>query len=96
MSGSTLCTRFASLRSVENIFLILFFSEYETRFSLVLLTFAPVQQFFQEKLGINLHCVDAKDRFLTLLDGCTEPEAKRKIIGKTFIHVFQVRFNDAS
>lgn len=44
----------------------------------------------QEKLGINLHCVDAKDRFLTLLDGCTEPEAKRKIIGKTFIHVFQV------
>lgn len=45
---------------------------------------------FQEKLGINLHCVDAKDRFLTLLDGCTDPESKRKIIGKTFIHVFQV------
>lgn len=34
--------------------------------------------------------MDAKDRFLTLLDGCTEPEAKRKIIGTTFIHVFQV------
>ncbi|CAN0476136.1 unnamed protein product, partial [Ectocarpus sp. 12 AP-2014] len=43
----------------------------------------------KEKLGINLHCVDAKDRFLTLLDGCTDPESKRKIIGKTFIHVFQ-------
>ncbi|CAM9266052.1 unnamed protein product [Pylaiella littoralis] len=43
----------------------------------------------KEKLGINLHCVDAKDRFLTLLDGCTDPEAKRKIIGKTFIDVFQ-------
>lgn len=44
----------------------------------------------QEQLGINLHCVDAKERFLGQLEGCTEPEAKRKIIGKTFIHVFQV------
>jgi GMP synthase (glutamine-hydrolysing) len=33
--------------------------------------------------------VDAKDRFLTKLKGITEPEAKRKIIGKEFIEVFR-------
>ncbi|CAM9379022.1 unnamed protein product [Discosporangium mesarthrocarpum] len=48
-----------------------------------------VVQRLKDKLGINLHCVNAQDRFLSLLDGCTDPEAKRKIIGKTFIDVFQ-------
>jgi GMP synthase (glutamine-hydrolysing) len=43
----------------------------------------------KEKLGINLHLVDASDRFLTALDGVSEPEKKRKIIGENFIHVFQ-------
>ena len=41
------------------------------------------------KLGINLHLVDASDRFLSALEGITEPERKRKIIGENFIHVFQ-------
>ena len=39
--------------------------------------------------GINLKCVDAKDRFLNLLKDVEDPEKKRKIIGTTFIDVFQ-------
>eukprot|EP00586_Coscinodiscus_wailesii_P005890 CAMPEP_0172488800 /NCGR_PEP_ID=MMETSP1066-20121228/18528_1 /TAXON_ID=671091 /ORGANISM="Coscinodiscus wailesii, Strain CCMP2513" /LENGTH=538 /DNA_ID=CAMNT_0013256265 /DNA_START=115 /DNA_END=1731 /DNA_ORIENTATION=- len=39
--------------------------------------------------GINLKCVDASERFLALLSGVTNPEEKRKIIGGTFIEVFQ-------
>jgi GMP synthase (glutamine-hydrolysing) len=42
-----------------------------------------------ENLGINLVCVDAADHFLNELEGVTEPERKRKIIGKIFIEVFQ-------
>ena len=43
----------------------------------------------KDHLQINLHVVDASDRFLDLLDKVTEPEKKRKIIGGTFIDVFQ-------
>lgn len=39
--------------------------------------------------GINLKCIDAKDRFLNLLKDVEDPEKKRKIIGTTFIEVFQ-------
>lgn len=44
---------------------------------------------FQNQLDANLVYVDATDRFLTLLDGVEEPEAKRKIIGAEFIRVFE-------
>ncbi|GMM39743.1 hypothetical protein FOG51_00082 [Hanseniaspora uvarum] len=40
-------------------------------------------------LGINLTVVDASDEFLDKLKGVTDPEKKRKIIGNTFIHVFE-------
>jgi len=43
--------------------------------------------------GINLKCVYAADRFLGLLKGVTDPEKKRKIIGTTFIDVFQEEAN---
>jgi GMP synthase (glutamine-hydrolysing) len=43
----------------------------------------------REDCGVNLRCVDASDKFLELLKGVTDPEEKRKIIGKTFIEVFQ-------
>lgn len=43
----------------------------------------------REDCGVNLRCVDAADRFLALLKGVTDPEQKRKIIGTTFINVFQ-------
>lgn len=40
-------------------------------------------------LGINLRAVDASDLFLGRLDGVEDPEKKRKIIGNTFIDVFE-------
>ena len=39
-------------------------------------------------LGLNVLGVNAKDRFYSALKGLTDPEAKRKAIGKTFIEVF--------
>ncbi|MFM8349419.1 MAG: glutamine-hydrolyzing GMP synthase [Bacteroidota bacterium] len=41
-------------------------------------------------MGLNIKGVDARDRFYTALEGLSEPEAKRKAIGKTFIDVFDV------
>lgn len=38
---------------------------------------------------MNLHVVDAKDRFMGALKGVTDPEKKRKAIGETFIRVFE-------
>ena len=40
-------------------------------------------------MGLYVTGVDAGERFLTALAGLTEPEAKRKAIGKTFIEVFE-------
>lgn len=40
-------------------------------------------------LGLNVIGVDAKDAFLGQLKGVSDPEAKRKIIGRVFIEVFQ-------
>ncbi len=41
-----------------------------------------------ECLGLNVIGVDASDKFLTDLAGVTEPEKKRKIIGRDFVEVF--------
>ena len=41
-----------------------------------------------ECLGLNVIGVDASDKFFAELEGVTDPEAKRKIIGKGFIDVF--------
>lgn len=46
-------------------------------------------QTLTQGLGINLIVVDATERFLTALQGVSEPEQKRRIIGKIFIDVFQ-------
>jgi GMP synthase (glutamine-hydrolysing) len=40
-------------------------------------------------LDLNIRYVDATDRFLGALDGVTDPERKRKIIGGEFINVFE-------
>lgn len=40
-------------------------------------------------LGVNLTVVDASDLFLSRLEGVEDPEQKRKIIGNTFINVFE-------
>ena len=47
-----------------------------------------VIQVFKNQLGANLIYVDAVDRFLDKLAGVSDPEQKRKIIGKEFIDVF--------
>lgn len=39
--------------------------------------------------GLNLTLVDASEEFLTRLEGVIDPEEKRKIIGRTFIQVFE-------
>jgi len=41
------------------------------------------------KCGVNVRCVNAVDLFLNKLKGVSEPEKKRKIIGHTFIEVFE-------
>jgi len=47
-----------------------------------------VKELFQKHFKLNLHCVDASKEFLGNLSGVIEPEKKRKIIGRTFIKVF--------
>lgn len=47
-----------------------------------------VVEVFRDGLDANLVHVDASDRFLRLLEGVAEPEAKRKIIGNEFVAVF--------
>jgi GMP synthase (glutamine-hydrolysing) len=48
-----------------------------------------VQRVFGENFHVRLKYVDASDRFLALLEGVTDPETKRKLIGNEFIKVFQ-------
>jgi GMP synthase (glutamine-hydrolysing) len=43
---------------------------------------------FAERLGIPMLIVDASDRFIELLAGVIDPELKRRVIGHTFIEVF--------
>lgn len=43
---------------------------------------------FAEHMGVKVIRVDAEQRFLTALAGVTDPEAKRKIIGRLFIEIF--------
>ncbi|KAI0392396.1 GMP synthase [Xylariaceae sp. FL0594] len=48
-----------------------------------------VKETLQEHLGINLTIVDGGELFLGRLKGVEEPETKRKIIGETFIDLFE-------
>ncbi|KLE03495.1 glutamine-hydrolyzing GMP synthase [Aliarcobacter butzleri] len=48
-----------------------------------------VETMFKSR-GVNLITVDASETFLSKLAGITDPEKKRKIIGETFIEVFDV------
>ncbi len=47
-----------------------------------------VMKTFAEGFNMNVIKVDAKDRFLSKLEGVSDPEQKRKIIGNEFIYVF--------
>ena len=48
-----------------------------------------VIEVFRNQMNANLVYVDAVERFLTKLEGVSEPEQKRKIIGAEFIRVFE-------
>jgi GMP synthase (glutamine-hydrolysing) len=54
-----------------------------------------VQEVFDRHFQVQLHYEDASKLFLSRLKGVTDPERKRKIIGKTFIEVFQAVTNRA-
>ena len=48
-----------------------------------------VMKTFQDNLGVKVIHVDASNKFLSDLKGVTDPEQKRKIIGREFVEVFQ-------
>ena len=48
-----------------------------------------VEKDFVASTGVQLRVADASDRFLAALAGVTDPEAKRKVIGREFIRVFE-------
>ncbi|MFB9623763.1 glutamine-hydrolyzing GMP synthase [Nonomuraea helvata] len=48
-----------------------------------------VERDFVAVTGVKLRVVDAADRFIKALDGVSDPEEKRKIIGREFIRVFE-------
>jgi GMP synthase (glutamine-hydrolysing) len=50
--------------------------------------FQEVQDAYKQ-LNLNIHAIDASALFYRELDGVSEPEAKRKIIGRVFVEVFQ-------
>ena len=47
-----------------------------------------VMRTFAEHLGVNVIRVNAAERFFAALDGVSDPEEKRKIIGKVFVEIF--------
>ncbi|MDP9075233.1 MAG: glutamine-hydrolyzing GMP synthase [Actinomycetota bacterium] len=53
-----------------------------------------VEATFREQFAIDLVHVKAADRFLDALDGVEDPERKRKVIGETFIRVFEEAATD--
>ncbi len=52
-----------------------------------------VEKVFRDHFHVDLHVIDARDRFLDKLAGQTDPETKRKIIGVEFIRVFEEESN---
>jgi len=48
-----------------------------------------VEKLFRKNIKLDLRVVDARKQFLKALKGVTDPEKKRKIIGRTFIQVFE-------
>ncbi|MBN2515868.1 MAG: glutamine-hydrolyzing GMP synthase [Deltaproteobacteria bacterium] len=53
-----------------------------------------IQSMFTDDYPLHITIVDAKKEFLEALQGVTDPEEKRKIIGETFIRIFQAETKD--
>lgn len=57
-----------------------------------------VMEVYSENFHMNIQCINAEERFLSKLKGVSDPEQKRKIIGKEFVEVFNEeanKFDDA-
>ena len=48
-----------------------------------------VQTVFEDHFGMDLRVVDARDDFIDALEGVTDPEKKRRVIGEKFIRIFE-------
>jgi GMP synthase (glutamine-hydrolysing) len=48
-----------------------------------------VMETFQQQMGLNLRAVDATEEFLSALNGITDPEQKRQIVGRLFVETFE-------
>lgn len=44
---------------------------------------------YRDKFKLKIDCINAEERFLSALDGISDPEKKRKIIGREFVYIFQ-------
>ncbi|HIO97192.1 MAG TPA: glutamine-hydrolyzing GMP synthase [Leucothrix sp.] len=55
-----------------------------------------VMAMFAEHMGVNVIRVDAEARYLKALEGKTDPEEKRKIIGNLFVEIFEEESNKLS
>ena len=55
-----------------------------------------IKELFENAFGIDLHIIDAGNLFLNKLNGVSDPEKKRKIIGSTFIDVFSKKARELS
>jgi len=51
--------------------------------------YEKVLSMLKDNLHLNIHGIDASERFLNMLAGVTDPEKKRKLIGNEFIRVFE-------
>lgn len=59
---------------------------------------AQIIELFKEHFNISVDLIDGEEAFMSKLEGVKEPEVKRKIIGNTFIELFEVEaktFSDA-
>ncbi|MDC3118132.1 glutamine-hydrolyzing GMP synthase [Prochlorococcus sp. AH-716-K03] len=52
-----------------------------------------LMEFFDKKFHIKVEYINARERFINKLNGITDPEEKRKIIGREFIRVFEEESN---
>jgi GMP synthase (glutamine-hydrolysing) len=48
-----------------------------------------LMEFFDQRFHINVEYINARERFISKLEGITDPEEKRKLIGAEFIRVFE-------
>src|SRR5699024_3602933 len=55
---------------------------------------AQVEQDYVASIGVRLVTVDAREQFLSQLSGVTDPEEKRKLIGREFIRTFETAADD--